>query len=102
MTHVPLTNRHFLDLTRNTALLKTENLELRRQLEDAQKSMEALLVGVQQHPSDSPLEAEDLEDLRFFRAREAHIQNLIASVAANLGVRRAMDSLRRFAAQWAR
>lgn len=95
----PPTNRHFLELARSTALLKAENLELHRLLGDAQRSMEAMLVGVQQH---EPLGDEDHEDLRFFRAREPHIQSLIASVAAEVGVRRAMDQLRRFAAQWTR
>lgn len=97
-----MTNRAFLELSRNTALLKQENLELHRRLADAQKSMEAMLVGVQQQPQESPLSAEDTEDLRFFRAREPHIQSLISSVAASVGVRRAMDSLRRFAQGWTR
>lgn len=93
-----MTNRHFLELTRSTALLKAENLELRRQLQDAQKSMEAMLQGVQQAvPQDG-----DLDDLRFFRAREPHIQSLIQSVAADVGIKRAMDALRRFAQQWIR
>jgi hypothetical protein len=96
----PPTNRHFLELARSTALLKQENVELHRLLGDAQRSMEAMLVGVQQQPE--PLGDDDHEDLRFFRAREPHIQSLIASVAAEVGVRRAMDQLRRFAAQWTR
>lgn len=98
----PPTNRHFLELARNTALLRVENQELRRLLGDAQKSMEAMALGVQQLQPEAALDAHDHEDLRFFRAREAHIQSLIASTAAGVGVRRAMDALRRFADQWTR
>lgn len=96
---VPTTNRQFLELAKNVQALKQENLELHQRLRDAQKSMEAMLRGVQEAAS-APMGDEDKEQLRFFRAREPHIQGLLSSVAASVGVKRAMDSLRRFTSQW--